>query len=568
MQGLKKTILVLRPAQLGGELNPEYPILRYPATVGRHPTNDIELPCDAVSRYHARITRENNAYRVTDLHSSNGTFINGQKVQNGSLADQDTVSFGTLDFIVSVEDDEDSYASPNDVSSETSVQFIQQDDNVQTVFHTEVIEDTSREKFFKEDITDQAQLKTAKKHLVCLYRLHEVFNNANDEEHMLRSALKVLFDVLPVDRGVILTRDDQDATVYRPAAIFTKRTQMGSKIGISKTILQRSLKEKVAILTRDAREDERFKASESIQLSRMRSVMCAPLISQQRVLGFIHLDTTSAVRSFTEDDLAFLANAGVEVALQLHNMRMLDERIRQERMAAIGQTITGMAHNVKNILVLSQGGIEMMGKRLQTKNYDALEETWQVVQRGIGRINKLVQDMLDYSRARTIEKRRVDVNSLVRELVQTIDDELSSREIDIHLDLDENLTEMMLDADALDKAICNLLINACEACDHEEGMIWLRTKLGKDGDLRIEIEDNAGGIPQEVMPRIFIPFFTTKGSKGSGLGLAMTKKFIEDMGGSLEVRTEEGKGTCFTITLLVAPTRQASVPKPDATRDS
>ena len=115
--------------------------------------------------------------------------------------------------------------------------------------------------------------------------------------------------------------------------------------------------------------------------NQMRSVICVPLISAKHIFGFCHLDTTESVRSFTEEDLTFLAHVGQEVALRLHNLRMVQEKIVSERMAAIGQTITGMAHNIKNILVLSQGGAEMMEKRLHDRNYEALDETWSVVRR-------------------------------------------------------------------------------------------------------------------------------------------------------------------------------------------
>lgn len=554
-------VLVLRPANLRDKLSPEYVINEFPATIGRHPTNNVELPFDSISRYHSRITCDHGKLRITDLHSSNGTFVNGSRVQMAVLNDQDSISFGDLDFSATIEKADESLTGTPMSSTHTSVHFIQKDDeSVETVFHAEVPEDTSRETYLKKDITDYDQLKSAKRHLVCLYRLHEIFNSCTEEPRLLRRTLKVFFDVLPVDRGVILMRDERETAVFRPSAVKTKLEFTGAKIGISKTILQRCLKERVAVLTRDASLDDRFKGAESVQLNRMRSVMCVPLISQQRIFGFIHLDSSDAVRSFTEEDLTFLANAGVEIAVHLHNMRMVQERIIQERMAAIGQTITGMAHNVKNILVLSQGGVEMMEKRLRNKNYDQLDETWGVVRRGLDRINNLVQEMLDYSRARTIEHRRVNVNDMIEELQETVADELKKRGVVCELNLDETCPNVRLDADGLEKAICNLLVNAIEACPEGTGKILLKSVMREDGNIQISVEDNAGGIPKEILPRIFIPFFTTKGSKGSGLGLAMTKKIIEDMGGRLNVQTEEGTGTCFNIMLIVEPAGDSSAP--------
>lgn len=562
---------ILRPRNLGDGLKPEYVLDRFPATIGRHPSNDVELPFDSISRYHARIEISDGQLQLVDLRSSNGSFINGKKIQHAPLADHDTVTFGSVEFALLVSEQAvrrimDQVSTGGD---ETSVQFLLRDDLLaQSVFQAELPGEASHADFLEDEITDDAHLKKAKQRLISLYRLQDVLRSTTDEERLLRAVLALLFDVLPVDRGAILTREERNPAVFRPIAIQVKPEASQREIGVSRTILQRCMKDKVAILSRDAASDVRFKQSESIVVSRMRSVMCAPLISARRILGFIHLDTTDAVRSFSEEDLTFLAHAAQEVAIHLHNLRMIQEKILSERMAAIGQTITGMAHNIKNILVLSQGGIEMLEKRLAAKHYEALDETWNIVRRGVDRINRLVQDMLDYSRARRIDKRKINVNEFCAELCQSYADEMARRGIQCRLSLDEGCPPLMLDVDGLEKALANLFVNAMEACQDQTGVIELRTRLGEDHTLAIEVEDNGAGIAKEVLPRIFIPFFTTKGPKGSGLGLAMTKKIVEDMGGSIAVKSALGKGTRFTITLAYGPStpRLAPAPPPPATR--
>jgi signal transduction histidine kinase len=543
--------IVLRPRDLIEGLKPEYCIERFPATVGRHPTNDIELPFEAISRYHARIELQDNQLRLVDLRSSNGSYVNQKRVQIAPLEDQDTISFGSMEFALTIENimSSEAGAAGGDDSS-TSIHFIKDAPTSQVVYHTDLPEDTFHSHVLDEEITNEHQLKVAKNRLITLYRLQDVVR-ATDEGHLLNGVLDLLFDVLPVDRGVILTRDPDEPSVFRPVAIKTKHGTE-QNIGISKTILQRCLNEKVAILVRDTTKDSRFEAADSIHSQSMQSVVCVPLISVRHVFGFIHLDTLDAIRSFTEDDLAFLATVGGEVATRLHNLRMLLEKITSERMAAIGQTITGMAHNIKNILVLSQGGIEMMEKHLHKKQYDSLEETWLLVRRGINRINQLVQDMLDYSRARTVEKRKVDLVEFISNLKETFSAEMEKRGIQCQLDLEEDIGRMMLDPDGLNKALCNLIVNALEACPERGGQILMRARKAAQGNVIVEVEDNGSGIPAEVQPRIFAPFFTTKGSRGSGLGLAMTRKFIEDMGGRIDVRSEQDQGTVFTITLYQA----------------
>src|SRR5438105_647030 len=111
--------LVLRPKALLERLQPEYAIGRFPATIGRHRTNDIELSFESVSRYHAKIEVHDDTLRVVDLHSANGTFVNGKRVQIAPLMDQDVLMFGSLEFTVSRPKDQTSRPVEDDLSSQT-----------------------------------------------------------------------------------------------------------------------------------------------------------------------------------------------------------------------------------------------------------------------------------------------------------------------------------------------------------------------------------------------------------------------------------------------------------------
>jgi signal transduction histidine kinase len=544
--------VMFRPKNMLPRLLPEYAVDGFPATIGRHPTNDIELPFDSVSRFHARVEVHDGALRIVDLKSSNGTFVNGRRVQIAPLVDQDLVTFGSIEMSFSRQSEPMAPGAAAPISARTAVRFVAEDrEIVQSVIEADLVQSTSRISSIEEQVTSAEHLRRAKDRLITFYRLHEILRSSESEKKMLRSVLSLLFQVLPVDRGVILIRDPRDPNLFNPAAVRVRTGQKSAAaIGISKTILKKCLKDRIAVLTKDATSDRRFEEAESIVAHQIHSAMCVPLISQQHILGFIHLDTSTAVRSFGNDDLAFLANVGVELAIHLHNLHMIEEKIASERMAAIGQTITGLAHNIKNVLLLTHGGMDLMAKRLEEKSYDALEETWGVVKRGIDRINHMVKDMLDYARARQVEKTRCQVNELLTEIRGTFAEEIEQRGVECKLELDPKCPPINIDASGLDKSVVNLLLNAIEATPEGAGKIVLRTRFQPDGSLAIEVEDNGMGIPAEVMRRIFIPFFTTKGSQGNGLGLATTKKFVEDMGGRIEVKSEEGRGACFRITLL------------------
>lgn len=546
--------LLLRPQNLLPHLQPEYRVDTFPATIGRHPTNDIELPYDSISRFHARLDLKDNELTILDLRSSNGTSVNGERVEVAGLRDGDLLALGGIEMTVVLENDPaDSGQRDSQADSKTSVHFTADERSVvKSVVEADLSDETSDISTVHKKALEGVSLERARDRLSTFYKLQEILRSTNDEKRLFRRVLDLLFEVLPVDRGVILTRDLEDSSLFNPVAVQIREDlQENRDIGISRTILMRCLKDRVAILTQDAADDSRFKRADSVASRQMRSVMCVPLISHHDVFGFIQLDTSSASRNYDNEDLAFLANLGVEVALQLHNLRMIREQIMSERMAAIGQTITGMAHNIKNVLLLSKGGMDLMEQRIREKDTEALEDTWKIVKRGIDRINVMVKDMLDYSRQREVEKTKLQINDLLKELRETFAEEMAKRSVECTLDLDDQCPAAMLDAGGLDKALVNLLINAIEECPEGEGKIRLKSRYHSDGCLIIEITDNAGGIPPDVLPRIFFPFFTTKGSQGSGLGLAMTKKFIEDMGGRIEVQTKEGAGTTFRITLFV-----------------
>lgn len=549
--------ILLRPRNLLPHLQAEYRIDTFPATIGRHATNDIELPYDSISRFHARLDLKDRQVMILDLRSSNGTCVNGKRVEVAALKDQDVVSLGGIELtLVMVADPADSKQPGEPVSSKTSVHFTADDHTVvRSVVEADLADETSDISTLHKKALEGVSLERARERLSTFYQLQEILRSTNDEKHLFRRVLGLLFEVMPVDRGVILTRDMEDSSLFNPVAVKIRDGLESDRgIGISKTILMRCLKDRVAILTQDAAEDDRFARAESIARHQIRSVMCVPMISRHHVFGFIQLDTSSGSRPFDNEDLAFLANLAVEVGLQLHNLRMLREQIMSERMAAIGQTITGMAHNIKNVLLLSKGGMDLMEQRIRQKDAAAMEETWSLVKRGIDRINVMVKDMLDYSRTREVKKTPLQVNDLLKELRETFSEELSQRGVKCILDLDPNCPLALVDADGLDKALVNLLVNAIEECPEGSGEIRLRSRYHQDGCLTIEVADNAGGIPAAVLPRIFFPFFTTKGTKGSGLGLPMTKKFVEDMGGRIEVQTKEGYGTTFRISLFTEQT--------------
>jgi two-component system NtrC family sensor kinase len=161
--------------------------------------------------------------------------------------------------------------------------------------------------------------------------------------------------------------------------------------------------------------------------------------------------------------------------------------------------------------------------------------------------------MLEYARTPHVRKTPADLNRIVRETCESFKTEFENKGIVVKLRLDRRVAESMLDVAGLERALVNLLVNAREAIKHDHGEIVIETQVKPSGDLVLIVEDNGAGIPAAKLPRIFFPMFTTKSEHGTGLGLAMVKKGLAAVGGTIRVYSTENVGTRFVITLPPEP---------------
>ncbi len=240
--------------------------------------------------------------------------------------------------------------------------------------------------------------------------------------------------------------------------------------------------------------------------------------------------------------------------------RILTERklAEKECQAAVGLAIAQIAHGTKNILNALQGGKYMVNNALKKNDMDLLKEGWDVTQSGILRMETLTHDLLDISRFNKLDIKPASLNALAHEVIHTYINLENESDIKVLGEIDTSIPEIMFDHKAIHTAVMNLVSNAVEACRDNEynnggmGKVILRTySNGENNFAHIEVEDNGCGIEPEEMKKIFDMFYSTKHSRGSGLGLSITKKFVEQHGGKLELNSEAGKGTLCRLSLLI-----------------
>lgn len=231
--------------------------------------------------------------------------------------------------------------------------------------------------------------------------------------------------------------------------------------------------------------------------------------------------------------------------------------LEAERLAAVGQTVAGLAHAIKNISGGLRGGAYVLEKGMELKNEKYLHQGWDMIKGNVSRIKDLSLDLLNYAKEREPDYQKCNPNRLVEEVYEWIKQTEDLNRIEIKLNLDESIPEVLSDREAIHRCLLNLSMNAIDAClercsDEDPGKITIRTSKPRDWAVEFQVIDNGCGMNGETKQKIFQCFFSTKGSKGTGLGLMITKKTIDEHKGQIEVTSEEGKGSVFSIRLPYA----------------
>jgi PAS domain S-box-containing protein len=235
--------------------------------------------------------------------------------------------------------------------------------------------------------------------------------------------------------------------------------------------------------------------------------------------------------------------------------RLRCQLIENERLAAIGQTVAGLAHCIKNILNGLKGGSYLINVGLKRKENGLVSEGWQTVQKGISRISRLSLDMLNYSHDRKPDLQPTDPFLLAKENAEMVFQAAKMEGIEIILKGQEG-PAVLLDPTQIGRALLNLIDNAVDACrekvysDHEKPQVEVTVDRSAR-ELRFIVRDNGMGMDQEVQSQLFKRFYSTKESGGTGLGLPVTQKIVAEHQGSLKWESIPGKGSAFSLLLPI-----------------
>jgi signal transduction histidine kinase len=231
--------------------------------------------------------------------------------------------------------------------------------------------------------------------------------------------------------------------------------------------------------------------------------------------------------------------------------RLEREKLEAERLGAVGQTVAGLAHTIKNLLMGLEGGMYMVDSGLRKGDVARITNGWGILQRNFEKTTALVKGFLDFAKGRLPEPRPTDPNALAQEIVELYREAARLQGVELVFDPGAEIREAPLDPAAMETCLTNLVSNAVDAAALRRepgGRVVLSTRQDAD-ELIFEVADNGCGMDCEVKSKVFTTFFTTKGGKGTGLGLLTTRKIVQEHGGRIEVESDPGAGSTFRIRL-------------------
>ncbi|MCM2373084.1 ATP-binding protein [Aporhodopirellula aestuarii] len=620
------SLFVIRGRDQGKHFQIAAPVTR----LGRDSTNDIQLLDNEASRGHAEIRGDLTAgrYELIDLGSSNGTFVNSDRVSRRELVSGDRIEIGGtlliftgggnvaamdaahgVDIVRQVRAGDASRivssfsrggvargrtpggspaseilakgrrskASPSSTSKSSG-------DKSAVRKVESPPENIDRTKPVADDLGDQVSLDESASSVI--QTLHEptksfldtdqslevmyltalAVGRTDDLNEVLDRVLKLIFDWLEADRGCVMLRDPETKRLTPAARCDREQSRSASsnpgkpakppgRITISHTILDYVLQHKEGVRTSDAVDDERFDNAASIVQGGVREALCVPLQGRYDVVGALYVDTYTppgewiqkkGATRFHDEHLKLITAIGHQAALAIEDTFYYSALLQGERLAAMGQTIATLSHHIKNILQGVRGGSYLIESGLSKGDTEAIRRGWAIVDRNQERISNLVLDMLTFSKEREPQRVDADLNATITDVLELMQGRADESDIRLQRDLEEDLPTASFDPDAIHRALLNLITNAIDAA---ESSIRVSSRFDAAVGWIVDVEDDGEGVDEDEREQIFSLFESKKGARGTGLGLPVTAKIMQEHGGSIEVTNAADGGACFRMIL-------------------
>ncbi|MCK9609420.1 MAG: AAA family ATPase [Methylomonas sp.] len=386
-----------------------------------------------------------------------------------------------------------------------------------------------------------------------------------DLTQLMQKIMAVVLESSAAQHGYLLIKQDDELLVcaeqhvgkkqspQKPAYSFNKHR------GICHAIVNYVHRTHAKVVLHDAVTCGDFQNAPEVQSLKLRSVLCLPIIKQSELIGLLYLENRLSEGVFTLEKISMTELLTAQAAISLENAKLLEQTrlaylqlqenqehmLQMEKLSAMGTLVGGVAHEINNPLMGVMNFVEFVADRTDDpKSKQILDQALQQILR----IKKIVSNMLVFMHSKSTTGGHCSFSEVLDQTLLLLDGELRHAAIPVELQLPENLPDIACPAECLQQILVNLLINARDALLNSAHPKIEIVAILNAQTLAISINDNGPGISPEIQNRMFDPFFTTKApGKGTGLGLSVTRRLVQDGGGSINIESQPGNGCRIRI---------------------
>jgi signal transduction histidine kinase/CRP-like cAMP-binding protein len=375
---------------------------------------------------------------------------------------------------------------------------------------------------------------TKTKHLV---EISKRVNSTLDLDNLLEVILNTAAQTVGANRGTLYLLDEQKNELWSKVQKGSSTVEIRLPVGVG--IAGAVAKSGKAIMISDAYADSRFNPQiDQTTGYRTKTVLCMPMKNrEEKIIGVLQLLNKSGGH-FDEEDKKFIEAFSVHAAIAVENAQLAQKMVQSERLSAVGRMASTIVHDIKSPMSTLRLSAQVLRKKTTEK---AVIEFLDDMVQEIDRFLSMTQEILDYSRGLSVMNIQVvNFGETMESMATYIEREVSRRNVNVERNL-EFTGNLKIDPDKLLRAFYNVAVNAVDAMG-KGGILRISTRR-EGGMALVELSDNGCGMPDDVRSHIFEPFFTYKKRYGTGLGMAIVKKIIDDHKGKIEIESRIGEGT-------------------------
>ena len=403
-------------------------------------------------------------------------------------------------------------------------------------------------------VFDVSGLQAMISHLEALMRIHERVYSHFDLEQAIKDITDEAKRVTNAQRSVVFLIGGDPPELRGEFAMRGERVEVTMPIDEKSAVGFCALHNEVANL-RDVYERQRSAPGEprfNRQFDKRcrcetKSLLAVPIRdSHKRAMGVITA-ANSSKGFFSSDDQWFLQRYATEVALAAEKSRLLEQSLFAARLTSVGETAAALSHCIKNIAHAMRGSAYVIKRGIELNRMDNVRAAWEILDRHVERLADLSLDILAFDPERALEAEAANLNETVDHVVSLLSEDARTRSIKLETCLVGGVDTCGFDPRLIYRCLINLIMNAFDACLPKAGTVTVLTGRTEKGEAMISVSDNGRGMDDRTKEQIFRLFKTSKGRGSFGIGLPTVLDLVKKHNGRIEVESELGKGSTFTI---------------------